>query len=415
MNPFIPFQPAFGSNFLDRKAEQKEVLDRIGMGVSSALVGNPHIGKTSLLRKLADTQTWSAYGFDPTQYALVEFNFELFTSEKTPADFWRQICRRAIMTSPLNTEPLKPFAVESKKKIDLNLLNEAFINIGTQGKRVVVLIDEFDKFLNLSNFATLDFVNPLRAIASNSAGLCLVTASRLSIADLQGEIYKLKQDSQGSPLNFLQPIPLQGFDDDDIQHWMSPHLPAEAIAEVRLLAGRHPLLLQLAAKLLWNEKEAKKNPRWDAYRDEFISSLDAHFRDLWRYLDARAQFALVLMVMRDLEGQLNGRNFNVEKVAQDLQWFTAEIGQLRERAVLEKDANQKWGIGSLGLRLWLIEHKIVAADKTLDIAQWLHNKEFKLGGLITNEEIAAIKDFVQAIPTDLISLAKKVLLPKALQ
>ncbi len=416
MNPFIPFQPAFGANFLNREAEQREILDRLGMGVSSALVGNPHIGKTSLLRKLADTKSWAVYGLDPSQYTVVELNFELFTSEKTPDDFWQQICRRAALASPQSAAPLQPFTVQGKKRIDLGFLNEAFVKIGTQGQRVVVLIDEFDKFLNLPNFATLDFVNPLRAIASVSTGLVLVTTSRLSIAELQGEINKLKQDSQGSPLNFLQPVSLQGFADKDIQQWMSPHLPVEGIAEARSLAGRHPLLLQLAGKLLWSEKETNSIPRWDAHRDKFVANLDAHFRDLWRYLDARAQFALVLMVLRDLEGQLNGKSFNVEKVSQDLQWFTAEVKRLGERAVLEKNAQGEWVIGSLGLRLWLIENKIAAAVGTpLDVPQWLHHKEFKLGGLITNEEIAAIQGFVQAIPTDFISLAKKALLPKDLQ
>jgi hypothetical protein len=98
-------------------------------------------------------------------------------------------------------------------------------------------------------------------------------------------------------------------------------------------------------------------------------------------------------------------------------WLTKEVYELGSRAVLEQDENGKWTIGSIGFLFWLIENKIADA-MTQDLPtfdKWLHDKQFKLAGSMTEEEIQFTQKVLKSIPADIISLAKKAFLPKYLQ
>lgn len=410
MNPFQPFQPALGQKFFNRNSELNSILQRINQGASTTVVGNPHIGKTSLLKQIARPEVLQSANLDPTQNIVVEFNFELITNQNTPTDFWRRISAKVKLVRPDLASHLESALAYPN---DLNLLNEAFEIIGQNNARVVVVIDEFDKFFDIPTFATLDFFNPLRAIAMTSNGMCLVIASRLSVAELQEGVLKLKPAS-GSPLNFFDEVCLSTFDDDTIKTWLSQHLPVEAMSETRLLAGNHPLLLHLAGQILWDEKEQGKT-KWDSHRDEFVQKAEAHFRDVWRYLSDRGQLALFLLVMRDLNGQVGGKVFDISDTDIELAWLLDELKELQKRAILEQDETGQWTIRSIGFRMWLIENKIpTLADESLDIKQWLHNKGFKFN-IVTNEELETLQKIVKAIPSGVIDLAKKVFLSKSLQ
>ena len=87
---------------------------------------------------------------------------------------------------------------------------------------------------------------------------------------------------------------------------------------------------------------------------------------------------------------------------------------MARQGTLEILSDGNYKIGSLVFRDWLVEHKIAGAQgrdtKSAEaFAQWLHQKEFKLGGLITNEEINTLQKAWKAIPKSFFSLAKKLL------
>ena len=56
--------------------------------------------------------------------------------------------------------------------------------LGRHGKRVVLLIDEFDILLEHPNFNNPEFFSELRGMSSTTGGLTLVVASNIPIAEM---------------------------------------------------------------------------------------------------------------------------------------------------------------------------------------------------------------------------------------
>ncbi len=416
-NPFLPFTPAFGPDFVNRDAEIKAVFERIAKRGNTAIVGNPHVGKTSLLHHVATPHVFAAHTPNPEQYAIVEIDFQLFGESKTRHDFWRELIAQAVESNPAIAAPLKPLL--KKKEVDEQALFRAFQKVGRAEGCVVAFVDEFDHLFNLPAFRTLDFLGALRAITMKSKGLCLITASRLSVAQMNalGEEYKVA--TRGSDLfNYLDELTLGCFDEASVRTWLKNHLPPEAVDEALLLAGHHPLLVQLAGDALFDAVErGVQPPGYPALRDALIHRAESQFQDVWKYLSSKAQIALIIFALRDLRGGAGGQTFNLEKAEQTLLWYGSEVKEMARRGTLET-ATGGYRIGSVAFHLWLVEQKIVGTrgDEPQEaFTQWLHNKQFKLGGLITNEEIAWLQKVWKVIPTNIIDLAKKALLPNALQ
>jgi len=254
MNPFHPFQPALGQKFFNRSGELNSILQRINQSASTAVVGNPHIGKTSLIKKLADPKQLKAANIIASQNAIAELTIELFDEKDTPAKFWQEVCKKAITHKSDFVKPLKVFT--NHAKYNSHALFDTFGKIGAKGKRVIVFIDEFDKILNRPHLKSIDFIEPLQAMTQKTGGLCLVITSRKSIADLQEEIPVF-----GSPFD-SNAFHLGGFDDATIDElFLESGLSADGIEEAKLLGGHHPFLLHLAGELLWEVRD-KPAAQW---------------------------------------------------------------------------------------------------------------------------------------------------------
>lgn len=419
MNPFLPFTPVSGPNFIDRNEVLSTVFGRVQRLAPShtAIIGNPHVGKTSLLLQMARPEVFSQQVSQPERYAIVEIDFQLFGESKTPNDFWRELIMQAVASQSSVTDELIPLS--KKKKIDEQMLYKSFQKVAASNGRIVAFIDEFDYLFNLPKFCTLDFLSVLRTIAMKSGGLVLVTASRMSVAQMNEEGRSLKATRGSDLFNYLEDQSLGGFTDDDARIWLKEILSIEAVEEVLLLAGRHPLLVQLAGQLFYDAiYDRKMQPKdYVSLRDPFFNKADQQFQDVWNYLSSEAQLALVIFALNDLQGKIDGYTFNLDGAEQTLHWYQNQVKDMIRRGTLEM-RNDQHSFGSLAFRSWILEQKVIGTrgDESQEAFQkWLHNKQFKLGGLITNEEIAWLQKAWKAIPSDLIEIAKKIILPKELQ
>ena len=61
VSPFIYGRPVRPGEFLNREPELRTIFNRLRNGESTAVVGEPHIGKTSLLLQLADPAARRVY------------------------------------------------------------------------------------------------------------------------------------------------------------------------------------------------------------------------------------------------------------------------------------------------------------------------------------------------------------------
>ncbi len=91
LNPFICGKPVPIRRFVGRRSEVDRVFGRLCNGESTAIVGEPHIGKTSMLKYIADESTRPegiAQIF--ARYAFADFDCHLVAgTDCQPAQFWQ--------------------------------------------------------------------------------------------------------------------------------------------------------------------------------------------------------------------------------------------------------------------------------------------------------------------------------------
>jgi AAA+ ATPase superfamily predicted ATPase len=185
-SPFLHGNPVPPEHFVGRRRELARILDRLASrGQSTAVLGEPRAGKTSLLEYLAsvlrhsdrdhvilsylDSHTLD-HGLDHA--AFWERAFEPIDAEDSPlpADAPARKALDALRDSGFQTRKIKSL---------LTLLNAASI-------RVVLLIDEFDYLVQHCVQNPRVFFGSLRSITTLSRGaLALVLASRRSLAFLE--------------------------------------------------------------------------------------------------------------------------------------------------------------------------------------------------------------------------------------
>jgi len=415
-NPFTPFHLALDDSFVDRTAEINTILGRIAKGASSGIVGNPHIGKSSLLRRLSDLDTVATILPNPEAFIFVDLDFQSFVTRDKPDDFWCYVLEEAVRIRPKTDEFFEPLLQE--KTFDSRRLLGAFTRLAMTGIRIVLLIDELDYLFNLDHFRTLDFLGPLRVLAMKSGGLVLVTASRLSIAQLNAQTADLKDKVRGSDLfNYLEEVSLGSLPEADTIGWLETHFDdPKAVREIRALAGRHPLLIQLAGEIYFGAGSLPGESARQELQARFIRKAETQFQDVWDYLEPKAQIALVIFVLDRLQDRIaSGEEFSLEKAEKYLHWYGAEIGDMLRRGTLEKGADGDPEIGSQAFLAWIAETKIVGTrgdEPREEFTRWLAEKEYKLGGLLTQEEIDWLQKAWKSLPKGLIQAARKALLPE---
>lgn len=91
-SPFFHGNPVFPADFLNRSQPVRRIVGRLlGGGQSSAIVGEPRTGKTSLLTYLSALETQTAlYGVAAERMIFSFVDMQTLGSAFTPADFWNK-------------------------------------------------------------------------------------------------------------------------------------------------------------------------------------------------------------------------------------------------------------------------------------------------------------------------------------
>ena len=177
---FIFRQPVRPDNFLDRQNELRAIFNRLRKGESTAIVGEPHIGKSSLLLKLADKATQRVYLGDDAQRLVVScLDLQHIGNDYTPTVFWEKVLK------PLLEHPGHPATAQRVKQIAQasyagDSWEELFDHLYKQERRLVLLLDRFERLLFLSSFRDSAFFAQLRKFDSFPS-FSFIAASRLSL------------------------------------------------------------------------------------------------------------------------------------------------------------------------------------------------------------------------------------------
>lgn len=405
---FVYGRPVRSSEFLNRKPELATVFNRLYHGESTAVVGAPHIGKTSLLLQLANKETQRAFLGSEARTQEVSFaDLQHIASEYAPALFWEKALE------PLREHPRNSATSRLLKEVVLagysaDSLDQLFDYLYGQKRRLVLLLDEFDVLVSRQDFCDFSFFATLRTLSSYPS-FSLVTASRLSLKELNEQGYKLP-GSGGSPLfNTLIELRLRPFKEKTVNALLARaggSLSSGDRLFVRRVAGRNPFLLQaMAATML----ETAGNDRHTRAAECFYERISSHFDDLWRTLDDRTRTTAVILSLMELGGRAIGQDFAYGEIER-VDAFGPELKKLAKLGLAERVSKgwqfdrerlllwrgERWTVGSQAFTWWVSDVVIAETRKTSAYDEWLMNKRYRF--LLTQEQWDRLVGAVRKAP-----------------
>lgn len=316
-NPFIHGNPVVSDRFLDRRRELRRLANRIvNQGQSSAVVGEPRTGKTSLLEYVAAPDTRAQlYDAEAEKLLFAYLDAQTLGGQFSQAQFWefalRPLHQKAVVLDP-DTPLAQAYAVCQENGFGTFVLECLLAQMAQAGWRLVLMLDEFEVLLHHPILNSAEFFGSLRSLASRSRGaLALVVASRHSLEALNRETQELSGTS--SPyFNFLDEIILGPWPDvaaEELLRWAGGRFTPGDRRFIKEVAGGHPYLLQVAASALWEAYEdegADPQSRWRQAGHDLYEYAARTLGEIWRIWspEFRVAFASVALAhINHLVGQ----------------------------------------------------------------------------------------------------------------
>ncbi len=408
--PFIYGRPVRPGEFHNREAELSSVFNRLIHDESTAIVGEPHIGKTSFLLKMADSATQRFYMSEKADRTTFTFiNLHRIGNDYNPAQFWEEALE-ALFEKPGHAATAKRLQETRDAGFESRSIEKIFTHLGEQQKLVVLLLDEFERLLKHPNFQDPSFFALLRSVASLTGGLAIIPATRLSVATMN-ELGRGLLDT-GSPFfNIMIEVKLDLFDESSLDTLLDQAgelLGPDDRRYIRRVAGRHPFLHQaMAASLV--ESSGENHP--DKVAERFYGMISFHFDDLWATLDDRTRTTAVILSLVELGGRGLGESFAYGEI-ENAAAFGPELRNLEERGLAEQ-AGKGWQFDREHLLLWRGERWTVSAQafcwwiRDVIIAQsrvvpgyeeWLRNKRYVVRDLLTQAQWEGLVNTVRKSP-----------------
>ena len=288
-----------------------------------------------------------------------------------------------------------------------------------------MLIDEFDSLLTHPNFNSAEFFGGLRSISSRTEGLQLITASRMTIAEMNRRTQEI--NPLGSPyFNTFSEVTLRPFSKQAVTELLDQALEGSGVqfgrddkAYVRWLSGRHPYRVQVAASALFDAiaDELEGEERYTTAGEYFYERAAAHFDDLWQHLDDAARTVMVILALVELGGMAQRRMFSFGEIERP-QRFSPELRRLEKLGLVEKVGKgwqfdpkslllwqgERWRVASGGFVWWLADVAIAGTRDIPDFQQWLHDQEVR-GYLLTRKQWKTLRDWAGKVPTSVVGSA----------
>ena len=387
LNPFFYGNPVAPDRFVDRRRELRRIISRIvNRGQSTAIVGEPRSGRTSLFLYLsAPEKRMELYGESGARLVFSYMDVQPLGGEFSQAQFWEYaLCplyERIIAPDP-DSSLAQAYELCRENEFGCFVLERLFAQVEVCGWRVVLLLDEFDVLLYHPILNSAEFFGSLRSLASRSRGaLAVVIASRRSLTDLNEATQQFNRT--GSPyFNFLAEVTLGPLPNNAVSELLRRAGGRFTPRDARLIidmAGGHPYLLQVAASELWDAyAEFPDDPkrRWqEAGHRLYREALDTLI-DIWRLWSPEMRKAFTIVALAEMSG-LGQKKFRVKRLVRDLSDLGSELRTLREHGFIVEDENVPggWQVRPQVFLWWLADDLATMARREIPFGEWLQRQE----------------------------------------
>lgn len=422
---FVYGRPVRQHEFLNRESELLTLFNRLRNRESTAIVGEPHIGKTSLLLQASDRTIQERFlSSDAKRLISVFIDLHSIDFEYTPNDFWKEALMPFQRTTNQGLSSLvKQVETEEYKN---SALRRLFYEIANNDQVLVLFLDEFDTLLSRPKFTDPSFFAGIRTLSTTTGGLVVITSSRLSVAELNKRGQELIGNVSTSPFfNHFIEIKLGPFDDETIGQLLNrpPHIfSPQEIFFIRCVAGRNPFLLQAMAATL---VETPRREDWQAKAaEDFYKRINFHFDDLWSFMDDKVRTTAVILSLVDLEGYSSGNSFSYGEI-ENVRAFDVELRKLADLGLAEKIIDgwsidikhglvwrgEKWTTTAQAFTWWMRDVVISESRQLKGYDDWLCEKKYRM--FLTegqwNSLVSLVKNAPEFLTKGIGSLAKSLI------
>lgn len=298
-NPYFDCEAVSNlSMFFGRQQELQTLYGAIVKRQSVSIVGSRHIGKSSLLKFLGNSELQQQYGYDFQRFLFIFTDWRTYL-HRTREDFFHKICTQIIAQSQEKVElHLPSYSGEDRFVKLLEDIRQADFSL-------VLLMDAFDQVTSNPEFDGR-FFSFLRSLAGVSDLVSYVAATRKPL-------YLVCHSAvvADSPFfNSFLPCPLGALTPAEARLLIvSPAEQAQCpftSEEVDLIfgwAGLHPFFLQVACRHLFAEKcwQPGSTIHLTRVQQSIYQELFPHIDHLWGELEGYQQEQLKQEMLRHVQ------------------------------------------------------------------------------------------------------------------
>jgi len=388
-NPFVFGNPVRGTSFVGRQRERQRLHRALQQGRSTLITGEPRMGKTSLLLAVKDDLEESERSH------VCYLDAHTLMGCRVP-QFW-QAALESIRHLPSVRQ-----AYDSVKHEQFGtfLLERLFQQLEKEDRKLILILDEFDCILDEPGLNHPEFYGGLRSLASRYHSLVLIIAARQSIDTLNSSTQGYSRT--GSPyFNFMEEITVSTFTDKDVEQLLAKASFSEKERQYLVdLSGGHPYILQVAANFWYELHAEQRDPAqyceavvWQAFHQ-----VESILRDTWRLWSPYQQMAFTMAVLEAMPGLLSQREFDVNRLLDDLPDVGPEQRQIIQRGFLREDGTKRCGATpTSAMMTWFLAEELTRLLRPAnpDIAAWLRAQQWE--GYLRQSEREAIGKALAAL------------------
>ncbi len=403
-NPFYYGNPVPVELFLGRGWEMHHIVNRIiANGQSSAIIGGPRSGKTSLLQYLSDPSVrGQLYGTHAEHllFRLLDAH-KILRNQSDQAAFWQSALYP--LEQHILSHPASSWAGLYQKCHENNFdgfwLEQLFLRIQQDELCLVLMLDEFDALLNHQEINGAELYGNMRSLASGTGALALVIASRQPL-------YKLNEFAQalsptGSPFfNFISEIhsgPLSDEEATDLLDKDEGFFSENDRAFIVYMAGSHVFLLQAAASSLWEAYEREKEDpvsRWNITAEKLQDIARSTLESTWRLWTPEMRLVITVIALTET-AVLKKHDISHQGLLGDIDDFRPELRALEKQGfIMEKRINSHGRRIRPALLLWWLADELARAIRNeQSFEQWLRGHAWD--GLLSKKESLQLKELAR--------------------
>ncbi len=312
INPFVYGRYAPLTHFVGRREEIDACFNALVGPVcgSVAISGEPRMGKTSLLRAVAEIGAREGWSRPGTRTLFLYVDCQSI-SRFTPTRFWQRVltllARALSDAAAVPPEALSAIqAAGEQVRIEATQFESTLRLLRERQIVLVLLLDEFEWVIkrDAKNLPiTRNFLSSLRALINHAPDtLSLIIASQQPLNVLCQDI----ANGEGSPFynNFVfrRLHPLDAAEVDDL---IERRLAGSGVVftpqdrqYIEQVAGAHPFLVQLACALMFSARSREAAVEYDQIGARFEEEARHHFGQIWEISSQEERTVLLLIAWR---------------------------------------------------------------------------------------------------------------------